>query len=121
MRGGFWHGFRSSLLLLIVLASEARAQSPSQPRPLSSGRAAAALADGWTRLQAGQLKEAKASFEAALAQDPASAEAHYLLGFVFEREKELQSAVSSYETAIRYAPDLAEARDRLGLDRKSVV
>ena len=102
-----------SLLLWCAAAVQAqpaggtRDHAASTPTlsPLKQGRAS---------LEAGDLPRARGYIEAALARDPASAEAHFLLGLVREREKDFPAAAAAYTKAIEYAPRMAEAHDRLG-------
>ena len=91
-----------------VLA-QAQAAGQAESTPTLS-----ALKQGRASLDRGDLDRARTYFEAALARDPTSAEAHFLLGVVYERQKDFAAAAASYAKAIDYAPRMAEAHDRLG-------
>jgi len=97
------------LLLLCFGTAELAAQREGSP-----ASAAALLRQTRAYLQAGNLERARASAEAAAAQNPGSGEAQYLLGLVHERRNDLTSAAAAYAAAIRLAPAVAEAHDRLG-------
>ena len=102
------------IIALVLLASGAPAQS--RP-PASQLTISEALAGARTLLAANDLAGARARLEAALAQNPASADAHYLLGVIAERQNDLSAAAASYQEAIHLNPKLALAHDRLGFVR----
>ena len=56
----------------------------------------------------GLLSEATAEFLAVLKEDPHHAEAHYLLGVLYQGTKQLKSAAESYNKAIENDPELRE-------------
>jgi Tetratricopeptide repeat len=99
------------VIAFVLLGSGARAQS--RP-PASKLTISQALAGARTLLAANDLAGARATLETALAQNPASAEAHYLLGIIAERQNDLSAASASYQEAIHLNPKLAPAHDRLG-------
>jgi Tfp pilus assembly protein PilF len=80
-----------------LLVPQAHAQSREAPAASGPGRA---IAEARTLLDANDLVRARARLDAALAQDPSSADAHYLLGLIAERQNDLGGASSSYQTAI---------------------
>ncbi len=65
--------------------------------------ASPALTQARALLEANDLERARSLIEAALARDPASAEAHFLKGLVCERQKDLAAAAGAYAKAIEYA------------------
>ncbi len=52
---------------------------------------------------------------AALAADPALADAHFQLGVLYERQKKEEAAARAFEQAVRVKPELEAAHYRLGL------
>ena len=56
----------------------------------------------------GLLSEATAEFLAVLKQDPHHAEAHYLLGILYQGSKQYKPAAESYSSAIENDPELRE-------------
>src|SRR5688500_10975787 len=68
-------------------------------------------------IEMGKLTEARAAIDAALQRDPGSARAHYLLGMLNERRRDLPAAAAAYERAIQYSPRLTVAHNRLGFVR----
>ena len=97
-------------LSLAVGVSAEQASRKANPSGLNSST----LEEGRAFLGSNELERARMSFEKALARDPASAEGHYLMGMVAERQKDLPAAATSYASAVRYAPTMATAHDRLG-------
>src|SRR5918993_3838482 len=96
-----------------VLLSAAAVDALPQQQIRRPDTPVATLAQGRAFLQANDLERARASVEAVLTSNPASAEAHYLLGMIAERQKDLAAAAAAYQMAIQYAPTKAEAHDRL--------
>src|SRR4051812_43351800 len=92
----------------IVTAALMWLVAPAYPAQVKPGRVdaapadAASLAAGRRYLQADDLDRAAATFQAALQKNPASAEAHYLLGVVAERRRDLPGAAALFADAIRY-------------------
>src|SRR5512133_1013661 len=107
---GAWRVWVIAPVLLWNAASAYSGQTASR-RPTVSAEVARALAAGRAQLEAHDLERASASVDAALARDPTSADAHYLLGLVAERRKDLTGAAASFSKAIQYAPLMAEAHD----------
>src|SRR5829696_7366789 len=107
-----WHASAIALLLLWC-ASNVLAQAPGS-RNVPSTATGSALKQVRSLLAADDLERARGHVEEALARDPASAEAHFLLGVVHERQRDFAAAATSYASAIRSAPRMAEAHDRLG-------
>src|SRR5919109_2037110 len=105
-RRGAW----SILLLVIVFVPEATAQSRAGSQPDVDR----AIAEARKLLAANELTSARARLEAALAENAASPEAHYLLGVTAEGQNDLSAASSPYQNALRLDPTLAHAHDRLG-------
>jgi hypothetical protein len=85
----------------------------------SVAEADAALARGNELLAAGQAAEAKQAFEAALAEDPSSVEAHLGLARAYYALGEYSRAVLEFETVLRFddlprdVQSQAEAYDRV--------
>ena len=101
----------ASLLLCFLVDGAAQERAPARD---ASSRL---LAESRAFLNANDLERARAGIEKVLARDPASGDAHYLLGLLAERQKDLEAAAASYARAIQYAPRMAEAHDRLGFVR----
>lgn len=76
---------------------------PGEPPP-SSSKAAMLLAKGEILLDMERLQEAVATFQEALALDPANAEAHLKKGIALERMNRLELSLSSYDEALRLNP-----------------
>src|SRR4051812_41362258 len=107
---------RVLLLTSVLLLSPAAAfpwQSAPQSRGAVGGRSVAA-SQVRALIAAGNIDGARAAAEALIASDPHSADGHYLLGLVAERQKDLNLAAQSFGEAISIAPGMAEAHDRLG-------
>ena len=104
--------------LLLWCGADCLAQTAvSKPDRTASPPNLSALRQGRALLEANDLERARSLIEAALARDPASADAHFLLGLVCERQKDLAAAATAYARAIEFAPRMAEAYDRLGFVR----
>ena len=71
------------------------------PGPAREASAQALCAEGARQMEAGQLHEAKRSFEAALARDPACRPAHMGLGLMYEREGALEQSLEHLRRAMR--------------------
>src|SRR5688572_30466803 len=99
--------------LLLWCASNVLAQAPG-PATVASTAIRSALKQGRAFLDADDLDRARVQAEAVLARDPSSAEAHFLMGVIYERQKDFAAAAISYGRAIGSAPRMAEAHDRLG-------
>ena len=74
----------------------------------------ALVARGEQLIAANHIDEAASVAAKALALQPDSGRAHYLLGLVRERQRSFDAAVAEYRIALTHAPRLAEAHDRLG-------
>ena len=70
-------------------------------------------------LELGQLDEARAQFERVIAAQPSSVEAHFGLGNFHLLQNRPADAAREFETVLRLRPDLAIARERLELARRS--
>src|SRR5688500_15612392 len=103
------------VLSVLWLAGVAGAQEPPLPSGVSSAQAA--VSEGIALLKQNKRAQARERFERALALDPASAAAHYMLGWVREQERDLAAAEREYEAALVQAPSRAEIHDRLGFVR----
>src|SRR6187455_2122506 len=88
----------------VALLGAAPASTPAQ----------AAVAEGIALLQQNRPADARVRFERALALDPASADAHYMLGWLREQERDFAGASAQYEAARSAAPARAAIHDRLG-------
>ena len=104
--------------LLLWCGADCLAQTAaSKPDRTTSPANLSTLKQVRALLEANELERARSLIEAALARDPASAEAHFLKGLFCERQKDLAAAAGAYAKAIEYAPRMAEAYDRLGFVR----
>src|SRR5947207_10192713 len=101
-----------SIVVVFALATPLLAVEP--PRAAPSSPAQAAVAEGVALLGQNRVDEARERFQHALALDPRSADAHYMLGWVSEQTKDLDGAVRQYEAALAAAPRRADFQDRLG-------
>ena len=103
------------LAVLLWCAADALAQTAgARNQTAASASKVALLKQGRALLEANDIARAQSYIDAALQRDPASAEAHFLLGLLKERQKDLPAAAAAYVKTIGYAPQMAEARDRLG-------
>src|SRR5687768_8172244 len=100
--------------LCAVTAHPALAQQPAAPPPRVQDKA---VAEGIALLQQNRLAEARARLQRAVELHPDSVDAHYMLGWLSEQERDLAGAAAAYETALRHAPRRAEIHDRLGFVR----
>jgi tetratricopeptide (TPR) repeat protein len=83
-------------------------------RRLAHPDSAAAAMAKFREVHAKQVKGVQSGFfEGQARANPASADAHYLLGAYYEREGELVSARAEYSEALRIAPGHPAARRRL--------
>ena len=90
----------------------------TRPKPAPVPREPAAplsLDDARTLADAGRLEEALALLSAALQQEPANAEAHFLQGVVEEARGHLDSAESNYRKALYLQPGHTEALQHMAL------
>ena len=71
------------------------------------------VTQGQAFLDGGDLTRAAASLEAAIKRNPASADAHYVLGLVRERQRD-QAAAAHGPGRHSLRANMAEAHDRLG-------
>src|SRR6188508_2867800 len=108
---------RAGLAALVVSGLLGRAALGAPEAPVRPSPAQAAVAEGVALLHQNRVAEARTQFERALALDPASADAHYMLGWLREQEKDLPGAEKEYEAALARAPARAEVHDRLGFVR----
>ena len=108
--------------LLLLASARSPAQLPESCRlPASAIHASgvtlsAAMYDsvgGWFADRS-DLKCAAAAFEQALRLDPQSAEVHFDLGLVRQRQGNTAAATSEFRLALKYNPELVPARCALG-------
>lgn len=112
----------AGLLLLACAASPALAQLPSTCKPPAAAESAPAGtpqakvydAVGVWFAQEGDLSCSVAAFEQALRLEPHSAEAHFDLGLVRQRQEQPTAAAKEFQLALQYDPKLLEARCALG-------
>jgi tetratricopeptide (TPR) repeat protein len=113
----------SALLLLLLLAARGLAQQlpPSCKPPASAADAPAGTppskvydAIGVWFAQKDDLKCSVAAFQQALRLEPRSAEAHFDLGLVRQRQEQTDAATREFQLALQYDPGLLQARCALG-------
>ena len=108
--------------LLLFVGATSSAQLPDTCKlPASAAKAPPGTsparvddAEGAWFAQKGDLKCAIAAFEQALKLEPRSAEAHFDLGLVRQRQKQSASAIKEFRLAMQYDPGLLQARCALG-------
>lgn len=92
---------------------------PSTPVALptqdAQGEAGRLLREGIRFYRGGDLRQAEEAFRAALARNPASAEAQNNLGLALRAQGRLPEAIAAYQAAIRLRPDYPEAHHNLGV------
>lgn len=81
----------------------------------AEAHAAANCATGNSLLNQGQVDEAFAHFQTALALWPECANAHEGLGDVFRKKGRLNEAIAEYQKIVAIWPDFVEAHNNLGL------
>jgi tetratricopeptide (TPR) repeat protein len=109
-------------VLLLLIASRAPAQLPPACKPPASaanppaGTSPASVYDaiGVWFTQKGDFKCSVAAFDHALQLDPNSAEAHFDLGLVRQRQQRIDAAMREFQLALQYDPALLQARCALG-------
>lgn len=109
-----------ALLLLASAWSPAQLPDACKPPALAGNASGATPSAGvydsvgaWFA-EKGDLKCAAAAFEQALRLEPRSAEAHFDLGLVRQRQEKPAAAMSEFRLALKYDPGLLEARCALG-------
>ena len=98
------------MLLRITLIAFLAQISFAQP---ASTRASALIDAGVELSNRGRFNEAGEKFVQALALDPESAEAHYLLGLVRQQSGRNDAALASFRSALRIHPRYAAAQARV--------
>jgi len=88
--------------------------SATKKRGEPNRTAAQHVALGDARYGVGDLDGAKAEYRDAVSNDPANAQAHYLLGVAFGRNKEWDEEIKEERIAIQLKPDLQDAHYNLG-------
>ncbi|MGC2402390.1 MAG: tetratricopeptide repeat protein, partial [Acidobacteriaceae bacterium] len=109
-------------VLLLFFAARAWAQLPSSCKaPASAANPPAGTppakvydAVGAWFAQKGDFKCAVAAFDQALRLEPHSAEAHFDLGLVRQRQEQNDAAIQEFRRALQYDPGLLQARCALG-------
>ncbi len=91
-------------------AAKSRSATTRGENPARDG-----LALALARLEAGDPKAAEAAARAAMAAEPGSAEAHYLLANALLMQGKAAEAEASYVRAIGLSPELPEAHNNLGI------
>jgi tetratricopeptide (TPR) repeat protein len=107
---------------VLFIAAQALAQlPPSCKPPASAARAPAGSSQskvydavGVWFAQKGDFKCAVAAFDQALRLEPHSAEGHFDLGLVRQRQQQNDAAVEEFRLALRYDPALLQAHCALG-------
>lgn len=92
--------------LSVLLAAVLLAQPASE-------KASALIDVGVELSNRGRFNEAGEKFVQALAIDPGSAEAHYLLGLVRQQSGRVDAALNSFRSAVRIHPRYAAAQSRI--------
>ncbi len=92
-----------------------KARRAAQSGTAAGGGGAAGVQAALAALNRGDLAAAVAAAQAALAAEPRSAPAHYLLATAHLLQGRTEDAEAGYRRAIRLAPGLAEAHNNLGL------
>ena len=108
--------------LLLLIAASAPAQLPPSCKPPASaanppaGTSQAKVYDavGVWFAQKGDFKCSVAAFDQALRLEPHSAEAHFDLGLVRQRQQQNDAAIQEFQLALQYDPGLLQARCALG-------
>jgi adenylate cyclase len=69
----------------------------------------------WSTSRSASLQLARASGERAVALDPRSADAHYVLGFAIRAQGDIDGALAEYETAVTLNPNHAPGHAGIGI------
>jgi tetratricopeptide (TPR) repeat protein len=105
-----------------LIAARAQAQLPPSCKPPAlaanppAGTPPASVYDavGVWFAQRGDFKCSVAAFDQAVRLDPRSAEAHFDLGLVRQRQQQNDAAIREFQLALQYDPALLQARCALG-------
>ena len=111
-----------AVLLFVGAVLPGRAQLPSACKPPAwaasapAGTSPARVYDaiGVWFAQEGDLKCSVTAFDEALRLDPHSAEAHFDLGLVRQKQQQNDSAIREFQLALQYDPGLLQAHCALG-------
>ncbi len=95
------------LLSALVIANSVYAQMATQSPPTSMGQVNQLMDKGRTALDEGRLPDALRIFRQVLLIKPDEVEAHYRIGLVFWRQRQIQEAFVFFNKAIEIAPENA--------------
>src|SRR6185436_10157995 len=100
------HALALPCLLLCAFAAAAPIAGALQGSPptAQAQNSARLIAEGVALLRSDRADEAERKFAEAAALAPSNPDAHYFLGVVLERRKQLDQAVGAYRRAIELAP-----------------
>src|ERR1051325_7883853 len=104
-----------ALILASLLCFPSDAHPQSKPRT-ADGRLTR-LQQARTLLNANDLEGARAAVEGILAENPGSAEAHDLLGFILGKQGHTDEALAEFERAVQLNPGVFDAQYHLGATR----
>ncbi len=89
----------------VAAGAKPEAQAPKKPVATESYRR------GEAAEKKGNYQQAATEYRQAVVQDPAYAEAHNQLGYVYRRLRKYDQAIASYTAALKLRPKFAEAHD----------
>lgn len=62
-----------------------------------------------------RVEEAKSELEEAISNEPTNAQYYYFLGYLYDQQDEVESAIKNYSKAVELNPDYYEANYNLGV------
>ena len=114
-RGFRYLQLKTSCLLIVIIAAPIIASAQISPRGSSDKEAAAELRRAAELMQSGKIDEAEPILRRVIVSNPNNADAHNLLGVVFDQKGRTQAAEREFRTSISLNPKGVSAMANLGV------